>query len=175
MPNPKLDCLNEIKNALQHRGDAWRIASLASVDQCGLPQVRSVVVRDVDLTQSQLMVFTDRRSPKVAELMANPQAALLLWCPTRQQQLRLSCSVAVLEGIESYWQNVAHSHGIRDYATQLAPGSDLEDGLSLDIASAAEHFCVLAFTVQTIDRLWLSREGHRRQRISTSGVQDICP
>lgn len=173
--NPTRDCLAEVKTALNQRGDAWRIASLATVDIQGIPQVRSVVLRDVNLTQDSIIIFTDRRSGKVADIRQQPQCSVLLWCPDRQQQWRMHCIGRVLEDNTPYWQAIANSRSIKDYATSVAPGTTLENGLTFDIVSAEQHFCVIELEVRSIDRLWLSKEGHRRQHISTDGVRDICP
>lgn len=90
--NPIQQCLAEVGNALTQRGDAWRIASLATVDSAGVPQVRKVVVRAVDVEACRVLVYTDRRSGKVSELTAQPLGSLLLWCAERQQQY--GCNVA---------------------------------------------------------------------------------
>lgn len=173
--NPIQQCLAEVGNALTQRGDAWRIASLATVDSAGVPQVRKVVVRAVDVEACRVLVYTDRRSGKFSELTAQPLGSLLLWCAERQQQVRMQCRASLLRDVAAHWSQVSANHGLRDYATVMAPGATLEDELTMDLAQAEQNFCVLAFEVLSIDRLWLSREGHRRQRLSADGVQDICP
>lgn len=173
--NPIQQCLAEVGTALTQRGDAWRITSLATVDSTGVPQVRKVVVRAVDVEECLVLVYTDRRSGKVSELIAQPQCSLLLWCPERQQQIRMQCRAGLLSDVAAHWSKVSASHGVIDYATTTPPGTTLEDEVTMDLAKAEQNFCVLAFEVLSIDRLWLSREGHRRQRLSADGVQDICP
>ena len=173
--NPIQQCMADIGLALTQRGDAWRIASLATVDSDGLPQVRKVVVRAVDVDACRVLVYTDRRSGKVSELIAQPLCSLLLWCADRQQQVRMQCRARLLSDVNMHWARVSESHSVRDYATAMAPGTTLEDEVTMDLAQAEQNFCVLAFEVLGIDRLWLSREGHRRQRLSADGVQDICP
>lgn len=173
--NPTRECLAELSTAINQPGDAWRIGSLATIDIHGCPQVRNVVLRAIDQRQPSIIIFTDRRSGKVADLIHTPQCSLLLWCSKRQQQWRLSCKARLMEDGSAYWQGIANSRSIRDYATTPAPGTTIEEALTFDLASAANNFCVIELQVNNIDRLWLSKEGHRRQRVSADGVQDICP
>lgn len=167
--------LAEIASALEQPRDAWRIATLASINLDGLPQARQVVIREVSPDLSSMTIFTDRRSNKVAELTHQPQCSLLFWCPIRQQQLRCVCVASFEDNIKSYWENVAGRKGVLDYATEMPPGSLLEGQISFDMSRAKENFCVIKLHVKSIDRLELSREGHRRQRLSADGVEDIYP
>ncbi len=173
--NPKQQCLQELKHALQLRGDAWRIASLATVDAAQSPQVRSVVLREVDTDAAEILIYTDKRSQKVLELAQHPHCSLLLWCPVRQQQLRMACQARFLAFAASHWQSIFGTHAVHDYATQSPPGETLADAVTFDLAKAEQNFCVIAFAVVEIDRLWLSKEGHRRQRIRADEVKEICP
>ena len=42
------------------------------------PQARTVVLREVDVASRTLLLYTDARSPKVAQLQADPRAAAVL-------------------------------------------------------------------------------------------------
>jgi pyridoxamine 5'-phosphate oxidase len=175
MMNPKQDCMTELKKALESREHGWRTGTLANIDQDLQPQARTVVIRDVDVNHGSIFIFTDVRSPKVTQLKANPRATLVLWCPNIQQQLRLSCSVSEVHNTSDYWRQIAHSRARIDYATKYAPGSPLNADLTMNESLAEQNFCVLQLNVETIDRLWISQQGHRRQRIGADSVIDICP
>ena len=74
-------------------------AALATASRDGRPSVRYVLVRGID--ERGLRFFTNYGSRKGRELDANPVAALALWWPTLQRQLRAEGPVERLEGRES--------------------------------------------------------------------------
>jgi len=74
-------------------------AALATASRDGRPSVRYVLVRGVD--ERGLRFFTNYGSRKGRELDANPQAALALWWPTLQRQLRAEGPVERLAAPES--------------------------------------------------------------------------
>ena len=143
------------------------------------PRKRRLAFRSVRLYGKGRLLFclcaAARRSPKVTQLKANPRATLVLWCPNIQQQLRLSCSVSEVQNTSDYWRQIAHSRARLNYATKYAPGSPLNADLTMNESLAEQNFCVLQLNVETIDRLWISHQGHRRQRIAADSVIDICP
>lgn len=173
--NPLQQCLHDVKQAINDPSDAWRLAGLATIDQHGHPQVRQVVLREVNTEAAHILVYTDRRSQKVFELQQQPACALLLWCPTRHQQLRLSCRARTLKENAKHWAKIEGRHSVNDYASIPAPGEDLLAPLQFDQANARDHFVVMVLQVLEIDRLWLSRKGHRRQRLSADGEYEIAP
>ncbi len=54
----------------------FRTPALATLGRDGAPQLRTVVLRGFDPAARSLSIHTDRRSAKVAELAADPRAAL---------------------------------------------------------------------------------------------------
>jgi pyridoxine/pyridoxamine 5'-phosphate oxidase len=60
----------ELGRASLDRHHEWRTPVLASADADGLPEARTVVLRQVDAVAGQLTFYTDSRSPKVAQLQA---------------------------------------------------------------------------------------------------------
>ena len=96
MTTPRLDdlpaihqaCWQQLAACTADKAHAWRVLGLATADG-GLPDLRSVVLREVDVPARTLMFFTDARSPKVGQITAQPQATLLAWSPVLGWQLRL--------------------------------------------------------------------------------------
>lgn len=168
-------CLNEIQHAINEPGDAWRLAGLGTVDARGIPQARQVVLREVCPNEGHILIYTDRRSQKVTELQQQPACTLLLWCPARQQQLRLSCHARLMNDTSNHWSKIAGKTAVADYDTVTAPGEVLLAALQHDANSARDNFAVLVLQVKEIDRLWLSKQGHRRQRLSADSDNEITP
>ena len=82
----------ELARATQDRHHAWRTPVLATLGVDGAPQARTVVLRHADAGQAVLHIYTDSRSPKVAELDAAPQVSLVFWSKRLSWQLRVRVS-----------------------------------------------------------------------------------
>lgn len=156
----------ELQRATQDRHHEWRTPVLATVGADGLPQARSVVLRHADAKLSRLHIYTDSRSPKVAELIAKPAATLVFWSKRLSWQLRLRAQMSVQTSgpeVQAVWARVSQSAAAGDYLSANAPG----DALPTEQASGSEptsthHLAVLTAQVQEIDWLELARSGHRR-------------
>jgi general stress protein 26 len=167
---------SELEQAVTDRTHGWRTPVLATVAADGLPDARTVVLRKADRASQRLKVFTDQRSPKVAQLQANPDAQLVFWCPDRQWQLRARVTARIdanSDQTAAIWAHVRQTTAAGDYLTADAPGSLLSDQVPL---SADQHaLCVLEFQVRSLDWLMLSRQGHRRARLEQGRLVWLTP
>ncbi len=170
----------ELARAPHDRHHDWRTPVLATQGLEGEPQARTVVLRQADVASRTLTVFTDARSPKCAELSAQPAAQLVFWSARLGWQLRVPVRAVVLESgavVSEAWARMRQSRAAADYLSAEAPGSPLADGGSASAISSASadahHFAVLQFQAGDIDWLELHREGHRRARMTRAG--DVWP
>lgn len=157
---------DELAQAVSTRGHPWRTATLATVSPEGLPDARTVVLREWDAQQDSLVLFTDARSPKVQHLQHQPQAVLVLWHPGLGWQLRMTVHTEVtFEGlaVTSRWARLKMSPAAQDYLSPLAPGESLQ-GLS-PAGASRPNFAVVHARVVAMDWLSLNPEGHRRARL----------
>lgn len=178
---PALDQLEsrvwtELVRAAVDRHHEWRTPVLASVDADGAPQARTVVLRRVDPLPRVLEVFTDRRTPKVAQLQAAAQAVVVFWSNRLHWQLRVQARAEVLvdgPAVAQAWARLAQGPSAADYLAPRAPGTPLsaEAGETDD----GHHLAVLRFEVFSLDWLALRREGHRRARIDAAGAIWVEP
>ncbi len=74
-------------------------AALATADVAGDPSVRMILIRGIG--PAGIDFYTNHGSRKGRDLAARPAAALTLWWPTLERQVRLSGSVARLPEAES--------------------------------------------------------------------------
>jgi pyridoxamine 5'-phosphate oxidase len=169
----RLDTLAEIHAALWRelgraaldRHHEWRTPVLATVAADGLPDARTVVIREVQAAARRLVVYTDARAGKVAQLVAQPAAMLVLWSRRLGWQLRLRLHAEVLSdglAVTSRWASLRATPAARDYLSPLAPGAALPTDGGPQPAEDRAHFALLDATVQRIDWLELHRDGHRR-------------
>jgi general stress protein 26 len=167
---------SELEQAVTDRPHGWRTPVLATVAADSLPDARTVVLREADRSSQRFKVFTDQRSPKVAQLQASPDAQLVFWCPERQWQLRARVTAQIdanSDQIAAIWARVRQTAAAGDYLTADAPGSLLSDQVPL---SADQHaLCVLEFQVKSLDWLMLSRQGHRRARLEQDRLVWLTP
>lgn len=167
----------ELQRATQDSHHEWRTPVLATVGMDDLPQARTVVLRHADIPQWKLQIYTDRRSPKVAELMARPSLMLTFWSKRLGWQLRAQAVASVQSAgpeVDAVWAKVSPSPAAADYLSATAPGPLLEE----PSANAADHtfiapaatpgraqahqLAIITAEVQSIDWLELAKSGHRR-------------
>jgi len=166
-----------LARAPHDRHHEWRTPVLATqgIDQTG-PQARTVVLRHADASLWALRVYTDARSPKCSELMAQPLVQLTFWSKRLNWQLRVSALATVeFEGeqVNAAWERVRQSHACADYLGAFPPGhvqsSIQATGGNTDEALQGHHLAVLNFKVTSMDWLALSKNGHRRARLTPAG------
>lgn len=138
------------------------------------PSQRTVVLRKFEQDASCL-VYTDRRSQKIAELEDSPTAAasLLFWHPKQRLQVRMGCQVELLGKAETeqHWQQVPPV-ARQSYTTTLAPGSLIENPSQVQYDAAAEDgrfFVVLRLRPKSVDVLQLNRGQHLRAGFTWEG------
>lgn len=168
----------ELTRAPHDRHHDWRTPVLATqgIDGNG-PQARTVVLRYADASVWILRVYTDARSAKCSELLAQPLAQLTFWSKRLNWQLRVSALATVdFEGerVNAAWERVRQSPAATDYLSASPPGHPQSSGDPVTENSGespnGHHLAILNFKVQSMDWLALSKDGHRRARLSPSGL-----
>lgn len=148
------------------------IGSLAS----GFLEMRTVVLRAVDIQNRRLTVFADKRSPKVTQLEKHHELYWLFWHPQRSIQIRAKGKAVLHQDnatTERYWKNIPIP-GRSNYAAEIAPGTKSEqptnglpafwnDKILLEQTEFAySNFTVIESEISFVDVLHLHREGHQR-------------
>jgi hypothetical protein len=187
MAPPRLQTLAEIEAALwreltrapRDKHHDWRTPVLATVDGSSA-DARTVVLREVDAPTKTLRLFTDARSPKVAQLLAHPQGTLLAWSARLSWQLRLRVTLHVeTDGLAlaSRWARLKLSPAAQDYLSPLAPGSALDGQAAMPapVVHDRGHFALISAEVRAIDWLELHAEGHRRALFDADGARWLAP
>ena len=177
----------ELAQALRDKQHGWRVAVLATVNGQGA-DARSVVLRDLDATSRTLLMYTDARSPKAAQLATHPNGTLVLWSAALGWQLRLRVALSLETSglrVSSRWARLKLTPAAQDYLSPLPPGTAVgSDGGSGegkrvgDITperQSREHFAVLAAQVQSVDWLELHPDGHRRALFSATSAVWLTP
>lgn len=180
----------ELQRAPHDRHHEWRTPVLATVSADGLPQARTVVLRQASAQDATLQIYTDSRSPKVAELTANPRVVLAFWSKRLSWQLRVQAVASVQHSgptVDAVWAKVSQSAAAGDYLSANAPGDVLPEAMAADASGASEphdhlparqtahHLAIITAHVQSIDWLELARSGHRRGVVQGENWQWCVP
>ncbi|MEX1201543.1 MAG: pyridoxamine 5'-phosphate oxidase family protein [Methylophaga sp.] len=153
----------QLTAAAEDKTHPWRIVALASSNLNGAATVRSVILREVDAANSQLVFYTDKRSAKCHQITERPEGELLFWHPVLQWQLRAVVDYQLLTNgprVERLWQQLSVTSAASDYLSEKAPGTVL---LSPEVAvSAKPNLAIIIAQVREFDWLALSKLGHKR-------------
>jgi pyridoxamine 5'-phosphate oxidase len=163
-----------LADATRSPESALRTPTLATVGLDGSAQARTIVIRSADAPKRGLVLYTDVRSPKVAELLTEPRAALSFWDATTQVQLRATGRCVRQQEVAATreaWTHVPESNRV-NYRTMLAPGAAIDAATAVhhSVADGSANFAVLIFIVEAFDWLWLDRAGHKRARFDLNAA-----
>ena len=171
----------ELARACKDKTHAWRSPVLATVATAPAAagtagtycagDARVVILREVDAAQRRLLVFTDARSEKAAQIRKHPHGTLLMWSPQLGWQLRCRVQLSLeTSGLatSSRWARIKHSPAAQDYMSPLPPGAALPALAPVHDAPQREHFGVITAEVTSIDWFDLHADGHRRARLESA-------
>jgi pyridoxamine 5'-phosphate oxidase len=170
--NLEKDIWLQLQRASVDKHHEWRCPVLITNGLDAFPDGRTVILRAVDIANMQLHFYTDSRSPKITQLLANPHALLVFWSKRLNWQLRVKVEMQVItagELLQATWQQVKQSPSANDYLGIAMPGTPL-NALSQIKQPYPHYFCMLNAQVISIDWLALNRSGHQRATIDASGV-----
>lgn len=154
-------------------GHGFRLPTLATVGPGGSPEARVVVLRAFDAGGRTLTFHTDVRSPKVAELRADPRAVLVFYDPATpcQVRARVRAEVHLGDDVTRRLWDVAPPETRTGYAAAYAPGEVVagDEPLAADDARGFENFCAVVCRFDELDVLVLRPDGNRRGRLTWDG------
>ncbi len=101
--DPMARLLEERAAARDHQDPCANLCTVASVDVDGMPDARTLVLRELD---GELAVFSNRTSPKWGQITDRGVVAVVVWLPTQNLQYRLRCTTSPVpdEVVHASWQ-----------------------------------------------------------------------
>lgn len=146
-----------------------------------LAQLRTVVLRRVDIETRKIYFHTDIRSAKIEQIRATGQLTWLAYDPGRRSQIRLSGPTILHHGDDlarNHWAKTMH-HSRRCYLLPEGPGRPVsEDATPTDerLSSFAysneeseagfSQFVVVETTVDSMEWYYTYNKGNRRALFS---------
>ncbi|WP_432239983.1 pyridoxamine 5'-phosphate oxidase family protein [Herbaspirillum robiniae] len=145
----------------------WQLAT-AGLD--GAPQVRTVVLRGAERATGRLVLHTDLRSAKVAELRREPRLAMVVSDLPNYRQIRIEGRATIHAGDEvaqAAWA-ANRPHTLILYQTPYAPGTLVaspelaQPPAAVSGAAGFANFAVIRVALERIEYLDISPGAHRR-------------
>ena len=161
-----------LRRGIKDRRSAFHTLTLATVTADGVPEMRVVVLREIDRERRLLRFNTDLRTPKFTQLSANPRVALQGYDPRRKVALRLAGLARTETGTErvrSVWDGMKEMSR-ECYRVGQPPSTpiDAPDASPLHGFSEAEafgNFALVDVTLTRLEWLYLRHGGHMRARL----------
>lgn len=138
------------------------------------PQLRTVILRRVDVAARKLFFHTDIRSPKVAQLKQQPGMSWLFYEADLRVQLRMQATATIHSDNQianEGWEQSRLASRLT-YTTSSPAGAVLTTPELIDlnrkevepelIEIAWKNFCVVETTVHKMDWVFLNKDGNRR-------------
>ena len=165
----------ERQSAIANNDPMAALLALATVGVEGLPEVRTLVLRELD---DQLAVFINRTSPKWLALQAQPRLCFMTYWPSSQIQYRFDCDIQPIAKslVDASWllraeaprrldqlyqQGSPQSSTIRDRQSLLERAALVPKELLTRPASEAAGLYLLP---RSIERLHLAMNGEPHDR-----------
>jgi len=165
-----------LARAVKDRRSPMHTVVLASIGRDGFPEARVMVLRGFDPVERWLRVHTDRRSPKIRQIEADPRVTVLAYDPTRKIQVRI-CGEAQVYRDGPEWQAAwatTRPFSRECYQVTTAPGKVLArpDQVRFSRAESREgedFFAIVRVRVMAFQVLYLAASGHRRAEFRWDG------
>jgi pyridoxamine 5'-phosphate oxidase len=153
---------------------AYRLCSIATVNEEGKPDTRMVVLRECYIPKKSLSFHTDIRSGKVSQFNLQPDVCMLFWDPKQSMQLRVYGKAVIHHLDEMTKQQISSlpAQQIALYGYSAKPGSMMEQEKesNFDETLIVQNFAWVRVSVHTLDALHLGRNGvHTRIQFSYDG------
>ena len=135
LPDPVDQFHRWVSEAIAEQVPEPLAAALATADEAGNPSVRMILIRGI--SADGIDFYTNHESRKGRDLAARPAAALTLWWPTLERQVRLVGSVTRLSAEESAAYFASRPRESQLGAWASAQGEPIADRAALEAALSA--------------------------------------
>jgi pyridoxine/pyridoxamine 5'-phosphate oxidase len=151
----------------------FRLMQLATVNAEGQPKVSTVVLRHADESTKSIIFYVDKRSAKLAEILAEPRVGITAIDPSGKRQLRLEGlgkPVSDVSLLAKHWEQ-ARGRTQALFRHGRIPGESIS---SPSVAyethrEGFKNFAVLAVHLRQIEWLDLTQDIHQRARFILQG------
>ena len=154
MRDPGLADLLDLAWSRLETGSGREVA-LATLGRDG-PEVRTLILRAAEREGGTVDVHTDAAAAKVAQLSADPRAALVLWDADASLQIQVRGSVEVVTGAgaDAAWERVPED-ARHHYGGEPEPGRPIAGPDAYRPGAERGRFAILRLRIETMEALRL--------------------
>ena len=173
-------CWQMLSDAVKDRNHAMHTVVIGTADGA-LAQLRTVVLRRVDIDTRKVYFHTDIRSAKIGQIRTTGLLSWLAYDPSRRSQIRLSGPTILHHGDElarHHWSGTAH-FSRRCYLLPEGPGQLLMQDVTTaderlsnfsyskeESEAGFEQFVVVETSVDSMEWYYTFSRGNRRALFS---------
>ena len=174
--NPKEIFQEELQNlqsAVRDAAHEYHLFSVATSSN-NIPELRTVVLRDIDLDNYKISFHTDSRSPKYNQIIKNSSVSVLFYSISKRTQIRIKGKAEASNNkklLSSIW-NKLNKDSKECYQGEIPPSgiipdakilNDIIDDPSIDNNNLGfENFSRIIINVSSFEILRLHHLGHKR-------------
>jgi len=152
-----------LERAAHDRSAPTRHVTLATRDQAGWADARTLVLRAAMAGSARITLHTDALSPKIVDLQNDPRCTLLAWDPEAQLQIRLRAHASIRQADPADWAALPEPARAL-YGGMPVPGAPLPAPQAHQIAPDQARFTLIDLQAQEVDLLHLGKTRHHRAR-----------
>ena len=163
-----------LSTAVKDAAHEYHLFTLSTINGSN-PEIRTVVLRDVDINNYQISFHTDIRSPKYKQMKKNPNIGALFYDSLSKIQLRLKGTPSFDQDpslLKQLWSKM-NKDSKQCYQGKYPPSETLLDGVEInnidtnysyeyDIEHGFENFSRITVNISSMEILMLHHLGHKR-------------
>tara|TARA_B100000886_G_scaffold248175_1_gene174744 strand:- start:824 stop:1417 length:594 start_codon:yes stop_codon:yes gene_type:complete len=165
--------LQDLRSAVKDAAHDYHLFTVAT-SLHNIPEIRTVVLRDIDLDKYKISFHTDSRSPKYNQLIKNSSVSALFYSVNKKTQIRIKGKAEASKNkklLSSLWNKLSKDSK-ECYQGKISPSGIIPDAKILnDIIDdpyadsdnqGFENFSRVTIDVSSFEILRLHHLGHKR-------------
>ena len=165
--------LQDLQSAVKDAAHEYHLFTVATSSN-NIPELRTVVLRDIDLDNYKISFHTDSRSPKYNQLIKNSSVSALFYSISKRTQIRIKGNAEASKDkylLNSLWNKLSKDSK-ECYQGAVPPSgiipdtrilNDIIDDSSVDNNNQGfENFSRITIDVTSLEILRLHHLGHKR-------------
>ncbi len=159
--------LNDLHSAVKDAGHDYHLFTIATIND-KIPEIRTVVLRDLNIKKYQISFHTDTRSPKYSQVKSNPAISALFYSTQKRTQLRLHGNATICKDqnlLNTLWNNL-NKDSKQCYQGEIPPSGNIPKSKIINDTSSDmsgfKNFSRISIEIFSVEILRLHHLGHKR-------------
>ena len=171
---------NQLELAVKDAKHNYHLFALSTID-ANSPDVRTVVLRNVNKNTYSISFHTDIRSPKFKQITKNPNVSVLFYDVQARTQIRIIGTASICgdeNELISLWEKLS-KESKECYMGEIAPSGPLHGKTTINKVKETNpddgynNFTRVTIHVSKMDVLLLHHLGHRRIEFKLDGKKPV--